>query len=583
MYGLIILKQHIVVKKMTDKYKMAKELADKIDFDIIETFKIGKNFKVEAGAGSGKTHSLMKVLSWIKDNCYSDFVKKGQKIACITYTNAAVNVISERLGEESFIVPSTIHSFAWEVIKKYQDELIKYILENNIFPKDFNPEKDLINKVCYDLGIKYFADGILYLFHNDVLELFSHMLDINKFRTLLASQYPVIFIDEYQDSNEKIIRKFIKYFIEQKAIPSIQFGFFGDSWQTIYKTNNAVGNIFSENIVNINKKVNFRSSPEIIKCLNNIRPDLKQESALEEGNGIVRVVHCNDYDGVMRVDRNFIGDLPSSEIKIRLDKIIDTLGNVKSTKVLMLTHKILASQQDYSDIYEKFGSSFKDNDDELIEFVCNVLCPIVDSLKNNDAKKLFETLGSTRPPVLSQKHKLMWKDLNKKLQDNIGNNIVEMIKIIYESKLVPMSDEIINIYQNMLNNPLDKYNNKSTYYDISQIKYSEFEKLASFLNPDSIFSTDHGVKGEEYDNVIFVIGKGWNLYDFEKVLPMNDIAQKQNIDAYERTRNLFYVGCSRPRKKLILLITCELKGDFYKYLSSIFGENNILSYSEYII
>ena len=172
---------------MSNKYKIAKEVADKIDFDIIETFKSGINFKVEAGAGSGKTYSLMKVLSWIKDNCYSNYMKKGQKVACITYTNAAVNVISERLGEESFIIPSTIHSFAWEVIKKYQEELIKYILENNMLPKDFNHEENIINKVCYDLGVKYFADGVLYLFHNDVIELFSHMLDFTKFRILLAS------------------------------------------------------------------------------------------------------------------------------------------------------------------------------------------------------------------------------------------------------------------------------------------------------------------------------------------------------------------------------------------------------------
>ena len=40
--------------------------------------------------------------------------------------------------------------------------------------------------------------------------------------------------------------------------------------------------------------------------------------------------------------------------------------------------------------------------------------------------------------------------------------------------------------------------------------------------PDSHYSTDHGVKGEEYDNILFVIGKGWNLYNFDKYLPMTD-------------------------------------------------------------
>ena len=136
--------------------------------------------------------------------------------------------------------------------------------------------------------------------------------------------------------------------------------------------------------------------------------------------------------------------------------------------------------------------------------------------------------------------------------------------------------------ENMINNPLEKYNSKSTYEQISNIKYSEFEKAVTFLKPDSIFSTDHGVKGEEYDNVIFVIGKGWNLYDFENMLVMDEDARKQKVDAYERNRNLFYVGCSRPRKKLILLITCELKNEFNNYLSHIFGENNIIAFNDYI-
>ena len=70
---------------MNERYEKAKELADKIDNDIIEIFKQGYNFKVEAGAGSGKTYSLMKVLTWIKENNFFKYVKKGQKIACITY------------------------------------------------------------------------------------------------------------------------------------------------------------------------------------------------------------------------------------------------------------------------------------------------------------------------------------------------------------------------------------------------------------------------------------------------------------------------------------------------------------------
>lgn len=567
---------------MNEKYKKAKELADKIDNHIIEIFKNGCNFKVEAGAGSGKTYSLMKVLSFIKENYTTDYLKKGQKIACITYTNAAVNVIKERLEDESFIVPCTIHSFAWDVIKKYQKEIINFTIENNMLSKDFDKEKDTIKKVVYDLGVKYYDDGTLHLFHDDVIKLFSHMLDFNKFRIMFASQYPIIFIDEYQDSNKDITTKFIKYFINEKTTPSIQFGFFGDSWQTIYKNNNAIGTIDNDNIININKVVNFRSCPEIIQCLNKIRPDLKQESPFEEGDGIAKVVHCNDYNGARRNDRNFIGDLPVEEIRKRLNNIIKTFDDGSHLKVLMLTHKILASQQDYSNIYESFGSGFKDGDDKLINYIANVLEPIINSLSKNDVKGLYDALGASRPPITSQKHKLMWKKLNDKIQANKDSTLLEILEIIYESKIVPMPDDVVNIYENMINNPEDNYNDKVSYEHIANIKYLEFERAVSFLKPDSFFSTDHGVKGEEYDDVIFVIGKGWNLYDFESVLVMDETTRNQKLDTYERNRNLFYVGCSRPRKKLILLITCELNDDFYNYLADIFGKTNIVAYNEYI-
>ena len=43
-------------------YDLAKAEADKVDAQIIETLKTGHSFRVEAGAGSGKTYSLNRVI-----------------------------------------------------------------------------------------------------------------------------------------------------------------------------------------------------------------------------------------------------------------------------------------------------------------------------------------------------------------------------------------------------------------------------------------------------------------------------------------------------------------------------------------
>ena len=57
-------------------YEIAKAEADKVDEIIIETLKQGVSFRVEAGAGSGKTYSLNRVIEWIQSNKWSEFQKK---------------------------------------------------------------------------------------------------------------------------------------------------------------------------------------------------------------------------------------------------------------------------------------------------------------------------------------------------------------------------------------------------------------------------------------------------------------------------------------------------------------------------
>lgn len=148
-------------------YEIAKAEADKVDEIIIETLKQGVSFRVEAGAGSGKTYSLNRVIEWIQSNKWSEFQKKKQNVVCITYTNAAVEVIAERLDKDSFILPSTIHSFAWSAIKQYQSTLLEIISSNEALqPKEGDFTK--IVEVQYTLGHRYQENGILYLYHDDV-------------------------------------------------------------------------------------------------------------------------------------------------------------------------------------------------------------------------------------------------------------------------------------------------------------------------------------------------------------------------------------------------------------------------------
>lgn len=80
---------------------------------------IDSHFKVCAGPGAGKTYWLVNHIKNVLHN--SDKLFRTRKIACITYTNIAVDTILKRLGTSSEQVEvSTIHSFLYKnVVKPY--------------------------------------------------------------------------------------------------------------------------------------------------------------------------------------------------------------------------------------------------------------------------------------------------------------------------------------------------------------------------------------------------------------------------------------------------------------------------------
>ena len=124
-----------------------------------------------------------------------------------------------------------------------------------------------------------------------------------------------------------------------------------------------------------------------------------------------------------------------------------------------------------------------------------------------------------------------------------------------------------------------------TIKEFLDIDYNQFLSAISFLHPESEFSTEHGVKGEEYDNVVFVISKGWYQYQFDIYAPMisGTIPVPKGKEAsFERNRNLFYVCCSRPKKRLFLFVTVPLSTDFKNFLTDLVGRENIFTYSEFI-
>lgn len=59
------------------------------------------------------------------------------------------------------------------------------------------------------------------------------------------------------------------------------------------------------------------------------------------------------------------------------------------------------------------------------------------------------------------------------------------------------------------NAPGTIYSSNTSIQAFLELDYTQFISAIEFLYPEALFSTEHGVKGEEYDNVILsLVGAG---------------------------------------------------------------------------
>lgn len=198
---------------------------------------------------------------------------------------------------------------------------------------------------------------------------------------------------------------------------------------------------------------------------------------------------------------------------------------------------------------------------------------------------LFDILGIKRYPITKKVEKNKWKELQRQLDEARKKRAIDVFEIINRTKLIPIPPKLDGWYHLYQNTPETIYASNTSIEAFLNLDYAQFIAVKDFLHPEAQYSTEHGVKGEEYDNVIFVISKGWNQYQFETYAPM--ITKKAVIPSgkqasFERNRNLFYVCCSRPKKRLIFFVTVPIDSTFKSFLVELVGEQNIFTFSQYI-
>lgn len=348
--------------------------------EIFQSIDEGRNFLLSGGAGSGKTYSLVNVIRQaISENPVA-------KVACMTYTNAAVKEIEERVNHKNLNV-STIHDFLWDTIKHFQKELKEALifLANNeevtkISIEEINPVPDNYFSVLPD-GIQYkefvrIREGIIS--HDELLIVANYLFEkYPKLSSIIKDKYKFIFIDEYQDTSKAVVETFLTHFkkSERKNI----IGFFGDAMQSIYE--DGIGNLDdykgdeAEKVNEIPKKQNRRNPKLIIDLANKLRTDgITQEPSADPKapnmvNGVIK-------QGTVLFLHSTDGDINKVEEFLAVNHAWD-FSNSKETKELNLTHNLIAGKAGFRTLMDIY------DDDPVIGLKTDILNKIKDNKKNN--------------------------------------------------------------------------------------------------------------------------------------------------------------------------------------------------------
>jgi len=544
----------------------------------------GKSFVFEAGAGAGKTYSLLQTLDHLIAKRARELLRRKQQIACITFTRVARDMILTRTDRSPVVYCETTHAFAWDLMRQFRRQVREAVLELDAWAERLVEVEDPQRlDVEYELGHRVIEDGRLSLHHDDIFPVLVRLLDNAKFRAVLTNRFPVVLVDEYQDTDAGLIAALEKHFFGVDGAP--QFGFYGDHWQKIYGA--GIGKIDHPALKRIEKGANFRSVKPVVDGLNRIRPELPQIEHDPNAPGMVRIFHTNGWGGQRQTGNHWQGDLPAAEARAAFVHARTALEQAgwdfapAHTKVLMLTQRALANELGYGSLpgIFRFNDAFAAKSDPHIAWFVDQLEPAALAFEARRYGAMFEALGRRAPPVRGAADKQRWSaTMTRILEIRAGGTVGDMMAHVLEAGLPELPEDVARA-ERWLAEPVPEGEERSRrLIELAALKavpFAEITELARYHGGTSPFETKHGVKGDQFENVLGVFGRGWNQYNFDAYLRVARNPGAAANAAFERARNLFYVVCSRPKRRLSLLFTQKLSDESLATLTDFFGANAI--------
>jgi len=608
---------------------MPKLIPTHADQQVAQCLEEGRSFAMIAGAGAGKTTSLISALDHVRNIFGSLLFKQGQRVACITYTKRAVSVIRERLGYDELFEVSTLHSFLWGEMGRFNADIHEAVTEY-VIPAHIRAarEKDnggkskdaiaarqkadkledelraltVVRSWTYDdSNFSTFNEGLLG--HDDVISVAGYLLqEKSVFRRILGSRYPFIFVDEAQDTFVSIVEGLNEL---GKGVGLPMVGYFGDPWQQIY--DGRAGDFSPpEAGITITKTENFRCCSQVVDLLNAFRTDVEQVpsgyAADLEGSVELVLVEAESPEG----ERKTYTKEQCDRALAKMDQAMKEWGwtECKDVKLLFLVRQMIARRLGFEQLNSLFMSDFASSRAEadfkegrhllLLPFM-DVILPLIRAHEKGDQRGVIDLLRSKSPYFASE-----GPNSNRSLGEMIElsrssieqlqkawatSTVKEVLILTQKLELTRMSERLIeHLKRAPRSEDFDKELHAQDKGDWLADKFftmstEELFPYFDFISENTPFSTQHGVKGEEYRDVVVVfddVEARWSHYNFSKLLAPETIG-KPTEGQLNRGSKLAYVCFSRAELNLrILLFTSSPEEARAELLAKgLFKENQI--------
>ncbi|KQX19177.1 MULTISPECIES: UvrD-helicase domain-containing protein [unclassified Sphingomonas] len=580
------------------------------DLQVRDCLGEARSFVMVAGAGSGKTTSLIKALAHLGETRGPALRRAGQQIACITFTEVAVGEISHDVGVSPLFHVSTIHSFLWSIVRPFQTDIAAWVVaridekigerqERHAKPgtraatrvrleqeiADLGIEREAIGRVekfTYETGSRY-AEGILG--HDDILRLTPACVTVHPLlRRIVARRFPYIFVDESQDTQPAVIEALRQIAGEEPLC----VGFFGDPMQKIYGAG-AGAIALNAGWADITKPENFRCPTSVLGVINAIRAP---------GDGLAqirgRTVVIDDVEQPVEGTANIFILPADNQRSERLAAVRSWLAEQTAddawlsdlrdgdVRLLVLVHRMAARRLGFADLYAALNDGAPQSMSEgiadgtawpLRPFTQHLL-PMIGAARADDQFAIMSILRAESPrlqsdrlrgqpvaPVLAALQQAV-NTLSIMLAEGSLSTVRQVLQHVRNAELLSLDDRFgAHFVAEPVDDGSSGYANVAAFLDCG---VDELWAHRRYMLEESPFATHHGVKGAQFERVLVVLDDeeaAYNLYSYGKYLgftPLSDNDEARIAGGEEsvldRTRRLFYVCCSRAVKDLAVVL-----------------------------